>query len=181
MVYVIIAVVILVAVFIISMYNALVGLRNRVKNQWAQVDVQLKKRFDLVPNLVETVKGYAVHEKSTLEAVIKARNAAGNAGTTDIRMEAEGELGKALGRLMMLAENYPDLKANQNFLDLQRTLHEVENQIAMSRQFYNDTVMKYENKRQMFPANMVASMFGFKEERYFEVGSDERENVKVAF
>ena len=162
-------------------YNGLVVLRNRVRNQWSQVDVQLKRRFDLIPNLAETVKGYAAHEKETLEAVMAARSKAVSAGTVEEAASADGELSKALSRLLAVSENYPDLKANANFTELQNTLADTENKIAHARQFYNDTVMKYQNKREMFPTNLLAGLFGFKEEPYFKAEEAERENVKAAF
>jgi len=148
---IIIGVIVIILLFIfIGIYNGLVGLRNQVKNAWAQIDVQLKRRYDLIPNLVETVKGYAAHEKQTLENVTNARNMAqslsgGGAGVAE-RAKAEGELSSALSRLMVVVENYPNLKANQNFLALQEELTSTENKISFSRQFYNDTVLKYNNK-----------------------------------
>lgn len=174
-------IVLLILFYIISTYNQLVRARNRVRNQWSQVDVQLKKRFDLIPNLVETVKGYASHEKNTLESVIRARNKAVSAATPGEAAAAEGELNKALGRLLALTESYPDLKANTNFVKLQDELSELENKIAHARQFYNDTVMKYQNKREMFPTNIVAAVFGFKQAEYFTAEENERKNVKVTF
>lgn len=179
--YIVIAAVVLLVIWVICGYNSLVALRNRVRNQWSQVDVQLKRRFDLVPNLVETVKGYAVHERETLEAVMAARSRAVNAGTVEEAASANGELSKALGRLLSVSESYPELKANANFMELQNTLAEIENKIAHARQFYNDTVMKYQNKREMFPGNLIAGVFGFKEEPYFKADAAERENVKVTF
>lgn len=173
-------IVLLILFYIISTYNQLVRARNRVRNQWSQVDVQLKKRFDLIPNLVETVKGYASHEKNTLESVIRARNKAVSAATPG-EAAAERELNKALGRLLALTESYPDLKANTNFVKLQDELSELENKIAHARQFYNDTVMKYQNKREMFPTNIVAAVFGFKQAEYFTAEENERKNVKVTF
>ena len=162
-------------------YNKLVVLRNRVKDQWAQVDVQLKKRFDLIPNLVETVKGYASHEKETLEQVIAARNKFQSANTPEAEMEANGELSQVLSRLMVLSEAYPDLKANENFIQMQRDLKDVEEKIAYARQFYNDRVLSYKNKREMFPSNIIASMFNFKEEKFFEASATEKEAPKVSF
>jgi len=179
--YIIIAVVILLVIWVIYGYNGLVVLRNRVRNQWSQVDVQLKRRFDLIPNLVETVKGYAAHEKETLEAVMAARSRAVNAGTVEEAAHTNGELSKALSRLLAVSENYPDLKANANFMELQNTLSDTENKIALARQFYNDTVMKYQNKRETFPTNLLAGLFRFKEEPYFKADETERENVKVTF
>lgn len=179
---VIIFVVLLVLVlFFISTYNSLVVKRNRVKNAWAQIDVQLKKRFDLIPNLVETVKGYAKHEAGTLEAVVKARNQYISAATPEEMMKANTEMTGALSRLFALAENYPDLKANTNFMELQSELTQVEDKIAYARQFYNDTVMIFNNAIQVFPANLLAGLFGFKEETYFKADEAERQNVKVQF
>jgi LemA protein len=162
----------------------LVGLRNQVKNAWAQIDVQLKRRYDLIPNLVETVKGYMQHERQTLEAVTAARNLAqslSGAGVAD-RAKAEGELSSVLTRLLAVAENYPDLKANQNFLALQEELTSTENKISFSRQFYNDSVLRYNNQTQMFPSNIVAGMTGFKSGEFFEVQTaEEREAPRVSF
>lgn len=168
-------------IFVASTYNGLVVLRNKVKDQWAQIEVQLKKRFDLIPNLVETVKGYAKHEKDTLNDVIEARNKFKSANTQEEEMAASGELNKALGRLMMLTEAYPELKANENFIQLQTDLKDVEEKIAFARQFYNDTVLSYMNKVEMFPSNIIASMFGFKEMKYFEAGEEVKDAPKVSF
>lgn len=154
---------------IVGMYNGLVALRNQVKNAWSQIDVQLKRRHDLIPNLVETVKGYAGHEKTTLENVVKARTQALQAQSIPDKIQAEGELSSALGRLMVVVEQYPDLKANQNFLALQEELTSTENKIGFARQFYNDVVMKYNTKVQSVPTNIVAGMFGFREEAFFEI------------
>ena len=171
-------------IFFIATYNGLVRLRNQVKNAWAQIDVQLKRRYDLIPNLIETVKGYMKHERETLESVTNARNLAqqvssAGAGT---RAKAEGELSSALSRLLAVVENYPDLKANQNFLALQEELTSTENKIGFSRQYYNDSVLRYNNKTQMFPSNFVASMTGFKIGEFFEVTlAVEREAPKVSF
>jgi LemA protein len=183
-VYVIIGIVVVLLIIFIATYNGLVRLRNQVKNAWAQIDVQLKRRHDLIPNLVETVKGYMKHERETLEAVTKARNLAqqlSSAGAGE-RAKAEGELSSALARLLAVVERYPDLKANQNFLALQEELTSTENKISFSRQFYNDSVLKFNNKTQMFPSNVVASMTGFKAGEFFEVTvAAEREPVKVSF
>jgi LemA protein len=183
-VWIIIAVVVIFLFMMIGTYNGLVGLRNQVKNAWAQIDVQLKRRFDLIPNLMETVKGYMKHERETLEAVTKARNMAqqlSSAGAGE-RSKAEGELGMALGRLLAVAESYPDLKANQNFLALQEELTSTENKISFSRQYYNDSVLKYNNKTQMFPSNIIAGMFRFQAGEFFEVAApDQREAPKVNF
>lgn len=179
--WIIIAVVVVLIIFLVSTYNNLVVLRNRVKDQWAQVDVQLKRRFDLIPNLVETVKGYAKHENSTLKEVIEARNKFQSATTPEEEMAASGDLNKALSRLMVLTESYPELKANENFLSLQADLKDCEEKIAYARQFYNDTVLSYMNKVEMFPSNVVASMFGFKEMKYFEISEGEKAAPKVSF
>jgi LemA protein len=177
-------IVVVIGVFLWSSYNGLVGLRNQVKNAWAQIDVQLKRRYDLIPNLVETVKGYMKHERETLEAVTKARNLAQQASSAGAgeRAKAEGELSSALSRLLAVVERYPDLKANQNFLALQEELTSTENKISFSRQFYNDSALKFNNKTHMFPSNVVASMFGFKASEFFEVTlAAEREAPKVSF
>ena len=178
---IILAIVIVLAIWITGVYNSLVMLRNKVKDQWAQIDVYLKRRFDLIPNLVETVKGYAKHEQETLEKVIQARNSAVSAQTPEEEMKANGELTQALSRLFALTEAYPDLKANTNFTKLQDELTETENKIAYARQFYNDTVLSYKNKLEMFPSNIIANIFNFKPEPFFEVDSKERENVQVKF
>ena len=182
--WVIIGVVVVLLIIFVAIYNGLVRLRNQVKNAWAQIDVQLKRRHDLIPNLVETAKGYMKYERETLEAVTKARNLAqqvSSAGAGE-RAKAEGELSSALSRLLAVVERYPDLKANQNFLALQEELTSTENKIAFSRQFYNDSVLRLNNKTQMFPSNVVASMTGFKAGEFFEVTvAAEREPVKVSF
>ena len=178
---IVIGLIILVAAFLVSNYNSLVQLRNKVKDQWAQIDVQLKKRCDLIPNLVETVKGYAKHEKSTLEDVVKARNTFLSASTSEEEMKASGEITQALNKLFALSEAYPELKANENFMSLQNDLRDVEEKISYARQFYNDNVMVYKNKIEMFPSNIVAGLFGFKQEPFFEASEDERKNVEVKF
>jgi len=176
------AVIAVVAFWLIGAYNGLVRLRNQVKNAWAQIDVQLKRRHDLIPNLVETVKGYAGHEKTTLENVIKARGAAVQAQGPQEAGKAEGMLSAALGRLMVVVEQYPDLKANQNFLALQEELTSTENKIGFSRQHYNDSVMTYNTRTESFPVNVIAGMFGFKGEEFFELEDEAaREAPKVAF
>lgn len=171
----------IIIIFVVSNYNSLVSLRNKVKDEWAQIDVQLKRRFDLIPNLVETVKGYAKHEDETLEKVINARNNFTTAKTQEEEIKANNELTSAMQRLFALAESYPDLKANTNFTKLQDELSETENKISYARQFYNDSVMTYKNKLEMFPSNIIASIFGFKEEPFFEASETEKENVKVKF
>ena len=178
---IVLAVVALLVFWIIGAYNGLVKLRNRVRDQWAQIDVQLKRRFDLIPNLVETVKGYAKHEKSTLEDVVKARNTYLSATTPEAQMEANGELTQAISKLFALTEAYPDLKANTNFVKMQDDLKETEDKISYARQFYNDTVLKYNNKVETIPTNIIAGLFGFKKEAFFEAQGAERENVKVEF
>ncbi len=179
--WIILIVVGILVIFVATTYNSLVVLRNKVRDQWSQIEVQLKKRFDLIPNLVETVKGYAKHEKDTLNEVIEARNKFKTANSQEEEMAASGDLNKALSRLMVLTEAYPDLKANENFIQLQTDLKDVEEKIAFARQFYNDTVLSYMNKVEMFPSNIIASMFGFKEMKYFEAGEETKEAPKVSF
>lgn len=179
--WIILIVVAIIVLYVISTYNGLVVLRNKVKDQWSQIEVQLKRRSDLIPNLVETVKGYAAHEKDTLEAVVSARNKAVSATTPEAEMQANGELSQALGRLFALTEAYPDLKANTNFVDLQNQLKETEDKISYSRQFYNDTVLKYQNKKESFPSNIIAGMFGFKTFKFFEAEEQDRKVPEVKF
>lgn len=173
----------LIIVVLISIYNKLVTLRQRIKNAWAQIEVQLKRRYDLIPNLVSTVKGYAAHEKETFERVTQARNAAISAQNVQEQAGAENMLTGALRQLFALAENYPELKANTNFMQLQEELTNTESKIAFSRQFYNDTVLKYNTAIQRFPAVMVAGMFGFHQEVYFNLDdeAEARQAVKVEF
>lgn len=185
---IILGLIVLAVIWVIGIYNSLVGLRNQVKEAWAQVDVQLKRRYDLIPNLMETVKGYMSHERETLEAVTKARAAVGSAGGGtgggDLagRMAAEAGLGAALGRLLMVSEAYPDLKASTNFLALQEELSSTENKISFARQFYNEVVMRLNNKVQMFPGNIIAGMFNFAIETFFELeDAAQREAPKVDF
>jgi LemA protein len=167
---------------VIGMYNSLIKLRNQVKNAWAQIDVQLKRRHDLIPNLIETVKGYMVHERGTLESITNARSNAMSAGTIADKIKAEGELSNLMGRLQIAVEAYPDLKANQNFLALQEELTSTENKISYSRQSYNDQVLFYNNKKQIFPSNIIAGMFNFKDEVFFEIQDQaEKEAPKVSF
>ncbi|HPQ41286.1 MAG TPA: LemA family protein [bacterium] len=168
--------------WVFGLYNGLVRLRNAVKNAWSQIDVQLKRRHDLIPNLVETVKGYAAHEKETLERVIAARNFAVNASGPAEAGKAEGALTGALKSLFAVSEAYPDLKANQNFLALQEELTSTENKIAFSRQAYNDAVMQYNNKTEMVPTNIIAGMFNFKAAEFFEIEvPEDREVPEVSF
>ena len=177
----IVVVVVLIVLYIVATYNGLVGMRNRVKDQWAQIDVQLKRRFDLIPNLVETVKGYASHEQETLKGVIEARNKFNVAKTPEEEMAANDQLSNFVSKLFALSEAYPDLKANQNFMSLQSDLKDTEDKIASARQFYNDTVLTLNNKIEMFPSNIVASMFKFTKEPFFEANEESREAVKVKF
>lgn len=174
--------IVLIILFFISIYNALIRSRNQVKNAWAQIDVQLKRRHDLIPNLIETVKGYMTHERQIMENITKYRSQAMNAQTVGEKAQAESLLSGALGQLRVQVENYPDLKANQNFLALQEELTATENKISFARQNYNDQVLMYNNKIQMFPSNIVAGMFNFKEEEFFELKDQaEKEVPKVSF
>ena len=180
--WIILGIIVVFIVAVVGMYNALVRLRNQVKNAWSQIDVQLKRRHDLIPNLVEAVKGYAKHEKETMENLTKARSAAVGAEGVAAKSKAEGELSGALDRFMLVVENYPDLKANQNFLSLQEELSSTENKIAFSRQNYNDQVLFFNNKIQMFPSNIIAGMFNFQTGEFFELeDKTEREVPKVDF
>jgi len=174
-------IVIVAALAVVALYNRLVVLRNRVDNAWAQIDVQLKRRYDLIPNIVETVKGYATHEKGTFEAVIQARSAAMSAQGVAEQGAAENVLTGALKSLFALAEAYPDLKANQSFLQLQDELTNTEGKIAYARQFYNDSVMSLNTAIQSFPANLLAGMFGFTQREYFEIEAAAAEAPKVQF
>ena len=169
-------------VLVAGAYNGLVSSRNKVKDQWSQIDVQLKKRADLIPNIVETVKGYAKHEKETLEDVIKARNALNTASTVEDEMKANNQITGALNKLFALSEAYPELKANENFMSLQKDLKDIEDKISYARQFYNDSVMTYNNKVQMFPTNIIANIFNFKESKFFEIeNAKDKETPKVSF
>ena len=167
--------------YAIGVYNKLVNARNKVDNQFSQIDVQLKRRADLIPNLVETVKGYAKHEEGTLTAVIEARNKAVSAGSVNEKIDADNQLTGALNKLFALAEAYPDLKANTNFMSLQNDLKDTEDKITYARQFYNDSAMSFNNLVEMFPSNIVASMFKFKKYDYFEASEKEKEAPKVKF
>jgi len=178
---IIIAVVVVLALYIIATRNSLVVLRNRAKDQLSQIDIQLKRRFDLIPNLVETVKGYTKHESETLEKVINARNTYLSAGTPEDQLKADGELTQAINKLFALTESYPDLKANQNFINLQNELSATEEKITYARQFYNDSVLNLNNKIELFPSNLVASMFHFTKEKFFEASEAEKQNVNVKF
>ena len=179
---IIVGIIVVVAVMVIGIYNALVRLRNQVDNAWSQIDVQLKRRHDLIPNLVETAKGYMTHERGTFEAITEARSRAMGANNPAEAGKAEGMLTDALSKFMLVVENYPDLKANQNFLSLQETLTSTENKIAFSRQGYNDQVLFYNNKIQMFPSNIIAGTFNFTKRDFFEIENEaEREVPKVSF
>ncbi|MGN1000755.1 MAG: LemA family protein [Bacilli bacterium] len=180
--WIIVVILVLLVLYVISAYNGLVRERNKVKDQWAQIDVQLKKRVDLIPNLVETVKGYAKHEKTTFEDVVKARNAFASANTVAEEIEANNQITGALNKLFALSESYPELKANENFLSLQADLKDIEEKVSYARQFYNDTVLTYNNKVEMFPTNIIANIFGFKQSEFFKLDNEsEREAPKVSF
>ena len=184
--WIVLGVVVLLLLVVIGMYNSLIRLKNRVDEAWSDIDVQLKRRHDLIPNLVETVKGYASHERETLERVTEARTQAMNAqaegADTKKQAEAENMLSSTLKSIFALSENYPDLKANQNFLELQRELSDTENKIQAARRFYNTNVRDFNIKLQIFPTNLIANLLGFQDREYFEVESaEERENVQVDF
>jgi len=178
---IILGIVVLLVLYVISLYNKLVKLRNRIENAWAQIDVQLKRRWDLIPNLVNTVKGYASHESDTLEAVIAARNAATTAQGPAEQAQSENMLTGALRQIFALSEAYPDLKADQSFLELQEELTATEGRIAYSRQHYNDTVLKYNTAIETFPAVVLAGPLRFTEREYFEAEDESRGNVTVEF
>lgn len=172
----------LLILFIIGIYNSLIRLRNQVDNSWSQIDVQLKRRHDLIPNLVETAKGYMQHERGTFEAITNARSQAMGAKSVAEASKAEGTLTEALSKFMLVVENYPDLKANQNFLSVQEELTSTENKIAFARQNYNDQVLFLNNKTQMFPSNIIAGMFNFTKRDFFEIeAAEQREVPKVDF
>ena len=182
MMWIVLGIIVFVALFAIGIYNGLISLKNKVDEAWADIETQLKRRYDLIPNIVETVKGYAGHEKSTLENVIKARNSAMSAGTFADKAQAENALSGTLKSLFALSENYPDLKANQSFLDLQQTLKDVEEHLQLSRRYYNATVRDFNIKVEIFPNNIFAGMLGFKKRDFFQTDSEEeRKNVKVSF
>ena len=180
--WIVLIIVVVIVIALIVMYNTLVTMRLRVKNAWAQIDVQLQRRFDLIPNLIETVKGYLAHEAEVLTKVADLRSSWADATTVEQKSQLDSQLSDALKTIMAVAENYPDLKANQNFLELQTELTNTENKISYSRQFYNDSVTRYNTKLEVFPSNLIASMFKFKPEELFEVNDEEtRKNVKVDF
>jgi len=180
MIYLILALAVL-AVLVVATYNSLIKLKNIAEQTWSDIDTQLKKRYDLIPNLVETVKGYAKHESQTLENVVKARTEAMGAQTFKEKETAENALTGALKTIFALAENYPDLKANQNFLDLQKTLTDIENSIQPARSAYNEAVRALNTKMQVFPNNLMAGPLGFKKREFFEIKEEERKNIKVKF
>lgn len=171
----------LLVIYVITTYNSLIKLRNKVNDQWSQIDVELKRRFDLIPNLINTVKGYTKHESETLENVVKARNTYLSADTREAAMDADNMLTNAVNKLFALAESYPELKANENFRDLQASLQDTEDKISFARKFYNDTALQLNNKVEMFPSNIVAKLFHFNKAEFFKANEAERENVKVEF
>ncbi|MBP7671207.1 LemA family protein [Candidatus Gracilibacteria bacterium] len=181
MLYILLLLIVAVVAFLVFVYNNLVKLKNKVDEGWADIDTQLKRRYDLLPNLVETVKGYAAHESQTFENVVQARSAAMNAQTVAEKEQAENMITGALKTIFALAENYPDLKANQNFLNLQNTLKEIEEHIQMSRRYYNGTVRDFNTTTQIFPNNLVASKLGFKDREFFQANEEEKQNVAVNF
>ncbi len=180
--WIILIIVVILIIAIISMYNSLISSKIKIDNAWSQIDVQLQRRFDLIPNFIETVKGYAEYESETFEKITKLRTAWANAGTVSEKAELDNQLSSTLKNIMAVSENYPELKANQNFSELSEELRNTENKISFSRQFYNDTVTAYNEKLQIFPSNIIANMFNFKPREFFKTDSDEvRKNVKVDF
>ena len=180
--WIILVIVVLIVIAIISMYNGLVSARVKVDNAWSQIDVQLQRRFDLIPNFVETVKGYAAHESETFEKIAQLRTSWANAGTVAEKAELDNQLSGALKTIMAVSEGYPELKANQNFSELSEELRNTENKISFSRQFYNDSVTMYNQKLQLFPSNIIAGMFNFQPRELFAVENAEvRKNEKVDF
>ncbi len=180
--WIILAIVAIIIIAIISIYNGLVQARMKVDNAWSQIDVQLQRRFDLIPNFVETVKGYMTHEKETFEKIAALRTSWANASSVSEKAELDGQLSSTLKTIMAVSESYPELKANQNFSELSEELRNTENKISFSRQFYNDTVTMYNTKIQVFPSNIIARMFNFTSRDLFKTESDEaRKNVKVDF
>ena len=180
-IYIIIAIIVLIIIYALTVYNSLVKLNNKVKEAFSTMDVYLKKRWDLIPNIVETVKGYASHEQETLKEIVALRNSAYDTMTDEEKNKTNTELSNGINKIMALAEAYPDLKANENFKDLSNQLAKVEEDIANSRKYYNGTVRIYNNKVEMFPSNIFAGLFGHKTKAMFEVSAAERENVKVQF
>ena len=180
-IYIIIAIIVLILIYFGVTYNSFVKLNNTVKEAFSKMDVYLKKRWDLIPNIVETVKGYAKHENNTLKEVIEARNTYVAASTPEEEMKASGEVTKALNKLFALSESYPDLKANENFMALQKDLKDTEDKISYARQFYNDTVLTYNNKVEMVPSNIVAGIFKFKKATFFEASEEDKKTPEVKF
>ena len=180
--WVILAIVIAIVIYVISVYNGLKTIENRVENAWSQIDVQLQRRFDLIPNFVETVKGYMEHESETFTKIAELRTSWANTKTVSEKADIDNQLSGALKTIMAVSENYPELKANQNFSELSEELRNTENKISFSRQFYNDTVTKYNTKLELFPSNIIAGIFNFKQKDLFSAESEEaRKNVKVDF
>ena len=180
-IYIIIAIVVLIIIYAIALYNSLIKLNNKVKEAFSTMDVYLKKRWDLIPNLVETVKGYAQHEKDTLKEVVELRNSAYNNMSNEEKIKTNEQLSNSLGKIMALAEAYPDLKANENFKDLSNQLSKIEDDIANSRKYYNGVIRNYNNKVEMFPNSIFTGLFGYKSKTMFEANANERENVKIKF
>ena len=181
MLYIILIIIVLVIGYVVYTYNEMVKLRNMVKEQWSQIEVLLKRRSDLIPNLVEIVKGYAKHESSTLEEVVNARNKMMNVQSKEEEIEAVKEMSNSLTKLLAIAESYPELKANTNYLNLQENLQETEDKISYARQFYNDAVLKYKNKIEILPGNVIASLFKFESEPFFEASDSEKDVPKIKF
>lgn len=181
MIYLVIGVITLLVIYVLVTYNGFVRIKNRVEEAFSTMDIYLKKRWDLIPNIVETVKGYAEHEKSTLSEVIKLRNGTYDDMSSDEKIKANQQLSKGITKIMALVEQYPDLKANDNFKDLSTQLTQIEDEIANSRKYYNGTVREFNDKVQMFPSNVVAMIFGYKAKKMFESNEEERKNVKVSF
>lgn len=179
LVIIITVIIVLLVIWFIGTYNSLISLKNKVMDQWSQIDVQLKRRSDLIPNLVKTVKGYVKHEKETLKEIVDARGLFVNAETPEDKMKVNDIVSKSAAKLIAVAEAYPDLKSNENFISLQKDLTETEDKISMMRQFYNDVVMKYNNKIESIPSNFVAYVCGFKKQAFFEINGDERDIVDV--
>lgn len=179
---IVVIIIVVICIIVVSMYNNLVSLRQRVQNAWSQIDVQLKRRFDLIPNLQETVKGYMAHESETFSKIAELRTAWASSNTVAEKAEISNQLTDALKTIMAVSENYPDLKASESFLSLQDELRNTENKIAYSRQFYNDTVTMYNTKLEMFPSNLIAKAFNFKASELFEVKDEqEKQNIKIDF
>ena len=180
--WIVLAIIVIIAIWLISIYNKLITLKNRTNEAWSDIDVQLKRRYDLIPNLVETVKGYAAHEQGTLEKVIQARNSAmSNSGNPESKAQTENALSSTLKSIFALAESYPDLKANQNFLKLQDELSDTENKIQAARRFYNGNVRDFNIQIEVFPNNVINGMLHFKKFEFFEAGEEEKQNVQVKF